>query len=96
MYPRLFLARNLLPRGRRVLVSIDDHEVNNLRAVMNEIFGEENYLTTVVWQRRIRNDVQGFSNIHEYADVLRQANGCGTVGLVARTQEQIDIYKNPD
>ena len=79
MYPRLFLARNLLREDGVIFVSIDDHEVHNLRAVMNEIFGEENFVTTVVWQRRDTpaNDVQGFSTDHEYVDVLRQANGCG-------------------
>ena len=98
MYPRLFLARNLLREDGVIFVSIDDHEVNNLRAVMNEIFGEENYLTTVVWQRRDTpaNDVQGFSTYHEYAMCYAKQMDAATVGLVARTQEQIDIYKNPD
>ena len=44
MYPRLFLARNLLREDGVIFVSIDDHEVHNLRAVMNEIFGEENFI----------------------------------------------------
>ena len=98
MYPRLFLARNLLREDGVIFVSIDDHEVHNLRAVMNEIFGEENYLTTVVWQRRDTpaNDVQGFSTYHEYAMCYAKQMNAATVGLVARTQEQIDIYKNPD
>jgi adenine-specific DNA-methyltransferase len=98
MYPRLFLARNLLREDGVIFVSIDDHEAHNLRAVMNEIFGEENYLTTVVWQRRDTpaNDVQGFSTYHEYAMCYAKQMDAATVGLVARTQEQIDIYKNPD
>ena len=52
MYPRLFLARNLLREDGMIFVSIDDHEVHNLRAVMNEIFGEENALATFVWKRK--------------------------------------------
>ena len=52
MYPRLFLARNLLREDGVIFVSIDDHEVHNLRAVMNEIFGEENFVANVVWQRQ--------------------------------------------
>ena len=52
MYPRLFLARNLLRENGVIFVSIDDHEVHNLRAAMNEIFGEENFVATFVWKRR--------------------------------------------
>lgn len=52
LYPRLFLARNLLREDGVILVSIDDHEVHNLRALMNEIFGEENCIATLVWKRK--------------------------------------------
>ncbi len=52
MYPRLFQARNLLREDGVIFVSIDDHEVHNLRAIMNEIFGEENALATFVWKRK--------------------------------------------
>jgi adenine-specific DNA-methyltransferase len=98
MYPRLFLARNLLREDGVIFVSIDDHEVHNLRAVMNEIFGEENHLTTIAWQRRDTpaNDVQGFSTMHEYVLCYAKNLEAVVVGLVERTQEQIDIYKNPD
>jgi len=51
MYPRLFLARNLLREDGVIFVSIDDHEVYNLRSVMNEIFGEENFIETFVWKK---------------------------------------------
>ena len=53
MYPRLFLARNLLREDGVIFVSIDDHEVHNLRAVMNEIFGEENFVSIIVVQSKI-------------------------------------------
>src|SRR3972149_2011192 len=52
MYPRLFLARNLLRDDGIIFVSIDDNEVHNLRMVMNEIFGEENFVAEFVWKRR--------------------------------------------
>jgi adenine-specific DNA-methyltransferase len=51
MYPRLFLARQLLRDDGVIFVSIDDHEVHNLRRLMNEVFGDENFLATVVWQK---------------------------------------------
>lgn len=49
MYPRLFLARNLLRQDGVIFVSIDDNEVHNLRLMMNEIFGEENFVAQLVW-----------------------------------------------
>lgn len=52
MYPRLFLARNLLREDGVVFVSIDDHEVHNLRALMNEIFGEENFCGVFIWEKK--------------------------------------------
>lgn len=52
MYPRLFLARNLLREDGVIFVSIDDHEFNNLLCIMKEIFGEENYVTSLVWQSK--------------------------------------------
>ncbi len=51
MYPRLFLAKNLLRDDGVIFVHIDDNEVHNLRLLMNEIFGEENFVTEIVWQR---------------------------------------------
>ena len=68
MYPRLFLARQLLQDDGIIFVSIDDHEVHNLRLLMNEVFGEENMLQQVVWQRHAggSNDAKYFAIDHEY------------------------------
>lgn len=52
MYPRLFLARNLLKDDGVIFISIDDHEVANLRLIMDEIFGEENFEGHIHWRRR--------------------------------------------
>lgn len=65
MYPRLFLARNLLRGDGVICVSIDDHEVHNLRALMNEIFGEENYLNTFVWVSNLKGRQIGVSGAAE-------------------------------
>ena len=51
IYPRLFLARNLLREDGVIFVSIDDHEVHNLRLVMDEIFGEENFIESFIWKK---------------------------------------------
>jgi len=69
MYPRLFLARNLLKDDGVIFVSIDDNEVHNLRLLMNEVFGEENCLDrgTLIWVNK--GSTKGFNKIvknHEY------------------------------
>jgi len=68
MYPRLFLAKNLLKEDGVIFVSIDDHEVHNLRKIMDEIFGEENFLTSIIWHKVYspRMDTVSFSESHDY------------------------------
>ncbi|MCF7853187.1 MAG: site-specific DNA-methyltransferase [Candidatus Pacebacteria bacterium] len=69
MYPRLFLARQLLREDGVIFISVDDHEVHNLRLLMNEIFGEENFVATFVRRRRMATAMRGepISPDHEYA-----------------------------
>lgn len=69
IYPRLNLARRLLRDDGVILVSIDDAEFPNLRRVMDEVFGEENFLATLVWDRNRKNDAKYFSVGHEYMAV---------------------------
>jgi len=52
MYPRLFLARSLLRDDGVIFISIDDHEVHHLRMVMDEIFGEENFVANIIWHSK--------------------------------------------
>lgn len=52
MYPRLFLARNLLKEDGVIFISIDDNEVANLRMIMDEIFGEDNFIDVLKWKRK--------------------------------------------
>lgn len=66
MYPRLFLSRNLLSDHGFLLVSIGDHEVHNLRSMLNEIYGEENFVATMVWQGGRLNDSKLVSSGHDY------------------------------
>lgn len=69
MYPRLKLARNLLREDGVIFISIDDNEVANLRKICDEIFGEENFIATLVWDRNRKNDAKYFSVGHEYMTV---------------------------
>lgn len=66
MYPRLFVARQLLREDGVIFVSIDDNEVHNLRMLMNEIFGEENFLAEFVWEGALKNDSRFVSVSHDY------------------------------
>jgi adenine-specific DNA-methyltransferase len=66
MYPRLSLARQLLKENGVILVSIDDHEVANLRRLMDEVFGEENFIGQMVWEKSRKNDAKLISAGHEY------------------------------
>lgn len=66
MFPRLYLARNLLREDGVIFISIDDHEVENLRRMCNEIFGEENQIACLVWEKGRKNDAKLFSVGHEY------------------------------
>ncbi len=66
MYPRLYLARNLLREDGVIFISIDDNEVKNLRSLCDEIFGEENFVEAITWNKRIPKNDKGIGNIHEY------------------------------
>ena len=67
MYPRLYLARNLLRDDGVIFVSIDDHELDNLRKIMNEIFGEKNICATFIWNTEGNTDNQYAIKVnHEY------------------------------
>ena len=94
MYPRLFLSRQLLRDDGIIFVSIDDHEIHNLRMLMNEVFGEENMLQQVVWQRHGGggNNSRHFALDHEY--ILVYAKNKESLGLLrlSLTNEQKDEY----
>ena len=67
MYPRLFLARNLLRQDGVIFVSIDDNEVHNLRLMMNEIFGEENFVGSISWRRfNSQANIGQFATVKDY------------------------------
>lgn len=68
MYPRLRLAANLLHDDGVIFISIDDGEQSNMRKLCDEVFGEENFIAQIIWQKVYspRMDVQGFSTSHDY------------------------------
>jgi adenine-specific DNA-methyltransferase len=98
MYPRLFLARQLLRDDGVIFVSIDDHEVHHLRVLMNEVFGEENFVAHIVWQKRYVSNVTAkyLSDMHDHILMYGRNAEVVKVNLLDRTEEQIADYKNPD
>jgi adenine-specific DNA-methyltransferase len=89
MYPRLAVAQRLLREDGFIVVSIDDAEVANLRLLMNTIFGEENFITTLVWDRNRKNDAKYFSVGHEY--MLVYARNVGRLqddGVILRAPKE--------
>jgi len=98
MYPRLFLARNLLRQDGVIFVSIDDNEVHNLRLMMNEVFGEENFVAQIVWQKKYgpANDAKFISETHEYILVFARNKSEWSPNLFGRSKEQLLAFQNPD
>jgi adenine-specific DNA-methyltransferase len=98
MHPRLFLARNLLREDGLIFVSIDDHEGHNLRALMNEIFGEENFVATVIWEKihTRKNSAQYMSENHDYLLVFARNKSRCTIQLQPRPEELDAGYTNRD
>lgn len=97
MYPRLVLARNLLRNDGVIFISIDDNEMAQLRKICDEVFGEGNFLATIVWQKKYAatNDSKGFSTTHDYI-VLYQKSPTFNRNLLPRTGEQNAPYRNDD
>ena len=93
MYPRLFLARNLLRQDGVIFVSIDDNEVHNLRLMMNEIFGEENFVGEYIWHKKVTGgyDNENINTQHEYIIVYaRHYSGNLLVGEEKETKYTLE------
>ena len=98
MYPRLKLARNLLRDDGVMFVSIDDNEVTNMRKLCDEVFGESNFIGTVIWERAFapKNDAKYYSDSHDYVLTYAKKLDSFDIGLLPRTEEANARYKNPD
>ncbi len=98
MYPRLFVARQLLRDDGVIFVSIDDNEVYNLRAAMNEVFGEENFVATVIWQKIFspKNTAKYLSEDHDYIVIYARDKQAWQPFLMPRTAEADARFSNPD
>lgn len=104
IYSRLLLARNLLTDDGVIFISIDDREQENLRKIGDEVFGGENFVSNIIWQKKYapQNDARYFSNMHDFilCYAKRMKSSDGDLGwdriLLPRSEEQNSRYKNPD
>lgn len=98
IYPRLKIAKDLLTNDGVIFISIDDNEVDNLRKICDEIFGSQNYVGTVIWERAFapKNDAKYFSASHDFIIVYAKNIGAFDIGKLPRTEEANARYKNPD
>lgn len=98
MYPRLFIARTLLREDGVIFVSIDDNEVHNLRLMMDELFGEENFVANVIWEKNFapKNDNKYISNSHDYILVYAKEKSLFNRNLLPRIEKYNSRYENSD
>lgn len=98
MFPRMVLGRNLLRRDGVIFVTIDDHEVHNLRLLLDEVFGPENFVASVIWQKVYspKNTARHFSEDHDYVLCYARDAAVWAPNLLPRTEEMEARYKNPD
>lgn len=97
MFPRLFLARNLLRQDGVIFVSCDDNEAANLRLLLDEVFGEENFVGQVVWQHSIQaKGYVGKISLHHNLVLIYQRSPEFDLGVLERTAAHNKSYSNPD
>ena len=98
IYPRLKVARDLLTDDGVIFISIDDNEVENLRKVCDEVFGEQNFIATLIWERAFapKNDAKFISSSHDYIVMCAKRIENFKIGRLERIQEANARYSNPD
>ncbi len=104
MMPRLKLLRELLREDGVIFVSIDDNEQHRLRILMDEVFGEVNFIANIIWQKKFspQNDAKYFSDNHDFIvcyaknKIEGEQKSGWIINLLPRTEDMAERYKNPD
>jgi site-specific DNA-methyltransferase (adenine-specific)/adenine-specific DNA-methyltransferase len=98
MYPRLTLLHQFLRDDGAIFISIDDNEVQALRFIMDEIFGKQNFIATVIWQKVFapKNTARHLSEDHDYIVIYAKHSDSWKPNLVQRSDVAKGRYKNPD
>lgn len=87
MYPRLYLSRNLLTEDGVIMISISDEEIHHLKELCNEVFGEENFIAQLVWEKTRKNDAKLFSIGHEYVLIYAKS--------LSRLRDAKTVWREP-
>ena len=98
IYPRLKVAKDLLSDDGAIFISIDENEIENLKKVADEIYGTQNFVGSVIWERAFspKNDAKYLSDSHDYIVVYAKHINSFSIGKLPRTEEMNARYKNPD
>jgi len=98
MYPRLQLLKQFLKEDGAIFVSIDDNEIASLRMILDEIFGQNNFVATIIWQKVYspKNSAKYLSEDHDYILLYAKNKNQWKPNLLSRTDKQDKAYKNPD
>ena len=98
MYSRLLLSRNLLTEDGVIFISIDDNEQENLKKCCDEVFGAQNFVAQLIWERAYapKNDARFISNSHDYVLMYARDITKFVIGRLPRTEEANARYQNPD
>ncbi len=98
IFPRLQLLHELLREDGAIFISIDDNEVQNLRQIMDEIFGLENFVATIIWEKVYspKSSAKHLSENHDYVVLYAKNKELWKRRLLPRTEEQNARYTNPD
>jgi len=98
MYPRLAMLRQMLSEEGVIFVCIDDNEIQNLRAIMDEVFGVQNFVATIIWQKiyTVKNSAKYLSEMHDYVVLYAKNKRAWNRNLRPRDESTDEDYDNPD
>lgn len=98
IYPRIKVAFDLLSTDGAIFISVDDHEVENMKKICNELFGERNFVASVIWQRTYApiSLKKFFSENHDFCLIYAKDLSHFDMNLLPRSDKQNKDYKNPD
>lgn len=98
MRDRLELLRRVLSENGSIWISLDDNEVHYFKVLMDEVFGRQNFVASIIWQKiyTVKNSARHFSDMHDYVIVYAKDAAVWQRNLLPRSQELDDTYSNPD
>lgn len=98
MVPRLRILRNLMSDDGSIWISIDDDEGHYLKVLCDEVFGRDNFINTVIWEKKFspQNDAKWLSDSHDFVLVYAKVKATWRPNLLERTTDMDDRYSNPD